>query len=154
MVSKPSWMSRRRLLRRIDPDRVKAAIGAAEKRTSGEIRVSISSFFWGDVHFAAVRAFERMQMHKTQLRNGVLLFVVPSRRRFVVLGDGGIHEKVGQAFWERVAGAISEHFRRGDFTAGIVHGIEVTGEQLASHFPYQEGADVNELPDDIDYGKR
>jgi uncharacterized membrane protein len=140
-------------MRKVDSDRVKAAIGAAEKRTSGEIRVAVSSLFWGDVYAAAVRAFERMKMHETRLRNGVLVFVVPARRRFVVLGDAGIHAKVGQEFWDRVAGAMSAHFRGGDFTAGLVHGIEVIGEQLAAHFPYQEGTDVNELPDDIDYGK-
>jgi uncharacterized membrane protein len=72
----------------------------------------------------------------------------------VVLGDSGIHERVGQEFWDRVAVAMSEHFRRGEFTEGIVHGIEVIGEQLSTHFPYQGADDVNELPDDVDFGGR
>jgi hypothetical protein len=37
-----AFMHRRKLLKAIDPERVKAAIQASEKRTSGEIRVSIS----------------------------------------------------------------------------------------------------------------
>jgi uncharacterized membrane protein len=154
MVSKSAWLTQRGLLRKLDTGRVTEAIGGAEKRTSGEIRVSVARLFWGDVFRAAAKAFDRLEMHKTKQRNGVLVFVVPSRRRFVVLGDSGIHERVGQEFWDRVAAAMSEHFRRGEFTEGIVHGIEVIGEQLSTHFPYQGADDVNELPDDVDFGGR
>jgi uncharacterized membrane protein len=150
---KGSWMTQRGLLRRIDRDRIKEAIGRAEKRTSGEIRVSISPLFWGDVYRAAARAFDRLKMHETHAHNGVLVFVVPARRRFAVLGDSGIHAKVGQDFWDGVTGAMSEYFRRGDFTEGLVHGIEAIGERLSAHFPYEAGSDVNELQDDVDFGK-
>src|SRR5207249_259557 len=101
------------------------AIHNAELRTSGEICVSVSRLFWGNVENAAQRAFQRLGMTKTRERNGVLLFVVPSRRKFVVLGDAGIHEKVGDEFWKTVAAAISEKFRAGDFTGGLLKGIAV-----------------------------
>lgn len=145
-------MSRRALLRSIDGDRVKDAIERAEKQTSGEIAVSVSPLFWGDVEKAARKAFDRLGMSQTRLRNSVMFFVVPARRRFVVLGDRGIHSKVGDDFWQQVASHVSAHFREGDFTEGLVRGISEVGEQLAAHFPYEEGADVNELPDDIDFG--
>jgi uncharacterized membrane protein len=93
-----------------------------------------------------------MGVSKTKDRNGVLFFVVPSRRKFVVLGDAGIHDRVGQEFWHRVVAVVSERFREGDFTGGLVRGIEEVGEQLASHFPYDAATDVNELPDDVDFG--
>ena len=83
-------MSRRKLMRIIDSAKVKDAIEAAERRTSGEIAVSVSPVFWGDVRTAAQKAFERMGMTRTRERNGVLIFVVPARRRFVVLGDSGM----------------------------------------------------------------
>jgi uncharacterized membrane protein len=154
MVKSWLWMGRRKLLRSVDADQVKEAIQKAEKRTSGEIRVVVSSLFWGNVYRAAVRAFERLGMHRTRERNGVLVFVVPSRRRFAVLGDAGIHEKVGQTFWDRVTDVIAEHFRKGDFTFGLVRAIEVIGEELRVHFPFDRASDVNELPDDVDFGKR
>jgi uncharacterized membrane protein len=144
-------MSHRKMLRVIDSDRVKAAIQKAERRTSGEICVSVSRLFWGNVEKAADRAFGRLGMTRTKDRNGVLFFVVPSRRRFVVLGDEGIHAKVGQDFWQRVANRVSEHFRHGDFTAGLLKGIEEVGEQLAAHFPYDSTADVDELKNDVDF---
>ena len=144
-------MTHRRLLRLIDNDRIKAAIQKAERQTSGEICVSVSRLFWGNVEKAADKAFRRLGMTKTRDRNGVLFFVVPSRRKFVILGDQGIHEKVGQEFWRLVAARVSERFRVGDFTGGLVKGIEEVGEQLAVHFPYDAASDVDELADDVDF---
>ena len=149
-----SFMSQHKLLEIIDDDRVKAAIAAAEKQTSGEIRVSISRFFWGSVRHAAEKAFNRMGMRATRDRNGILFFVVPSRRSFVVLGDEGIHQKVGQDFWEKLVAAMSGDFKEGKFNEGLIRGIEECGRLLGVHFPYQGERDVNELPDDIDYGNK
>ena len=149
-----SFMSQHRLLEIIDDDRVKAAIVAAEKQTSGEIRVSVSRFFWGHVQRAAEKAFARLGMRATCDRNGILFFVVPSRRRFVVLGDEGIHRKVGQDFWDRLVAAMSADFKAGKFNEGLIRGIEECGRLLAAHFPYQGEKDVNELSDDIDHGKK
>ncbi len=149
---RPRFMTSRALLRAIDSRRIEEAIRLAERRTSGEIRVSVSRFFWGDVRRVAERAFVRLGMTRTRERNGILFFIVPARRRFVVLGDEGIHAKVGQDFWEGVAAAVSEHLREGDFTRGLVHGIETVGEQLALHFPFDPATDANELPNAIDFG--
>jgi uncharacterized membrane protein len=131
---------------------VKKAIQEAEHLTSGQIRVSVAPFFWGSLRAAAERAFSRLGMTATHDRNGILLFIVPSRRRFVVLGDEGIHAKVGPEFWSDVAQAMSERFRKGDFTGGIIHGIETVGRELATHFPFDATQAVNELPDDVDFG--
>ena len=149
-----AFLSQGRLLRIIDDDRVRSAIAAAEKETSGEIRVSVSRFFYGSVRRAAERAFDRLKMRATKDRNGILFFVVPSRRRFVVVGDEGIHAKVGQEFWDGLVAAMSGDFREGKFNEGLIRGITECGRMLAQHFPYDAGTDVNELPDDIDYGNK
>jgi uncharacterized membrane protein len=145
--------SRRKLLKTVDVDRVKAAIAAAERETSGEVRVSVSRFFWGSVRHAAERAFARLGMARTKDRNAVLFFVVPARKKVVVLGDEGIHATVGQEFWERIAGLMSERFKKHEFTEGLVEAIEEAGRQLAAHFPYDAKSDVNELADDVDFGE-
>jgi len=140
----------RKLLRVIDSGRIKNAVESAERRTSGEIRVSVSTFFWGNVRKVAEKAFVRLGMTKTHERNGVLFFIVPSRRRFVVLGDQGIHVKAGQEFWDRLSAVMSEKFKKGDFTEGIVYGIEEAAKILVACFPYDPKTDVNELIDEID----
>lgn len=141
---------RRKLIERLDLERLRRAIAEAERLTSGEIRVSVAPFFWGKVRPVAERAFARLGMAKTRRRNGVLFFVVPARRRFVILGDEGIHARVGQEFWEGLAAAVSGHFRKGEFTEGLVRGIREAGGKLAVHFPYDSATDKNELPDEVD----
>ena len=145
-------MTRRKLQSLVDAERVRQAIEDAEKKTSGEIRVTVSRFFWGNVRKVAERAFDRLGMSATAERNGVLVFIVPSRRTFVVLGDSGIHERVGQDFWDRVAGAISKKFREADFTGGLVDGIGAIGESLSKYFPANAAANPNELADEVDFG--
>jgi len=143
-------MTRRRLRQLIDVERIRRAIEAGEQRTSGEIRVSIAPWFWGNAERAAERAFARLGMTNTAERNGVLFFLVPARQTFVVRGDDGIHARVGQAFWDQLVSAMSAHFRRGEFTEGLVFGIGAAAEQLGIHFPHDAKRDVNELPDDVD----
>ena len=147
-------LSQRKLLDLIDDDRIKAAIAAAEKQTSGEIRVSVSRFFWGHVRRAAEKAFTRLGMRATRDRNGILFFIVPSRRAFAIIGDEGIHQKVGQEFWNKLAAVMSKDFMNGKFNEGLVVGIAECGRLLAQHFPYEGEKDVNELADDIDYGSK
>jgi uncharacterized membrane protein len=146
-------MTRDQLLEAIDSNRLRDAIEQAERRTSGEIVVSVSPFFWGSVEKAARRAFVRLGVNNTRQRNGVLFFIVPSRHRFVVLGDEGIHRQAGQELWDHVAASVSQHFHAGEFTEGLVQGIGEVGEQLAAHFPYDAASDVNELSNDIDFGE-
>jgi len=145
--------SRRKLMKAVDVELVKKAIQEAEVRTSGEIRVSVAPFFWGPVRRVAEKAFVRLNMSRTSAKNGILFFIVPSRRKFVVLGDEGIHARAGQELWESLASILSGHFRKGEFTEGLVEAIGEAGLKLAAHFPYDRTTDVNELPDDVDFGK-
>jgi uncharacterized membrane protein len=146
-----AFISKQKLLDLIDDERIRAAIAAAEKQTSGEIRVSVSRFFWGNVRHAAEKAFTRLGMRATKDRNGILFFVVPSRRAFAIIGDEGIHQKVGQEFWEKLVGAMAADFMAGKFNEGLIQAIEAAGRSLGAHFPFQGEKDVNELSDDIDF---
>jgi uncharacterized membrane protein len=141
-------MKTKHLLSQLDHDRIVAAIGGAEKRTSGEIRVFVSHRQTSDPQSAAVRHFLKLGMNKTKHRNAVLIFLAPESQNFAIIGDEAIHSKCGQAFWEQVAGAMSGLFQQSKFTDGIVHGIETAGKVLAEHFP-SEGASHNELPDSV-----
>jgi uncharacterized membrane protein len=133
----------------IDHARVVAAIAAAESRTAGEIRVLVSRQPASDPVDAARRQFERLGMTKTAARNGVLIFLAPRSRSFAVIGDTGIHEKCGDAFWSELAATMEAQFRRGEFTDGLACGIERAGELLARHFP-RSPDDRNELPDAVE----
>ena len=131
-----------------DSDRIVQAIAAAERRTSGEIRVHVTKHSPRELEARAERRFQLLGMTRTAERNGVLIYIAPKARRFRVLGDQGIHEKAGAEFWTQVAAAMEEHFRRGEFTEGVVRGVERVGELLAAHFPRKDG-DRDELPNEV-----
>jgi uncharacterized membrane protein len=118
---------------------VLAAIRAAEAGTSGEIRVLVTRHKAPDPVAAAQHYFDRLGMAKSPHRNGVLIFIAPRSRSFAVIGDKAVHEKCGDSFWTAVAAAMAERFRRGQFTEGVVHGIERAGELLAKTFPRSSG---------------
>jgi uncharacterized membrane protein len=87
-------------------------------------------------------------MERTRQRNGVLIFVAPRLRRFAIIGDAGIHERVHDAFWETVARDLRQAFRAGDRTGGLERAIAAIGDRLAEHYP-PDPADRNELPNRV-----
>ena len=128
------------------------AIRVAETNTSGEIRVHIENKCAEDVLDRAAYIFEKLEMHKTALRNGVLFYLAMEDRKFAILGDAGINEKVPENFWESTKEVVISKLKDGQVSEGLASGIIKAGEQLKTHFPYQED-DVNELSDDISFGK-
>ena len=127
--------SKHYLARHVDEDKIAEAILDAEARSTGVIVVELSPRARGGVRKAAERSFERLRLHRSPHRNNILLFVVPSRREFAIVGDAGIHSKVGQEFWDRLAAVVGQDIRNADLTTGLVRGIEEIGQQLAAHFP-------------------
>src|SRR5712691_7175940 len=143
-------MEHKEFLEQIDQKRVVDAIRGAEAETSGEIRVHVQDSVRGaDIRTVAERTFERLGMTKTALRNGVLLFIATNDRRFAILGDRGINDKVPPGFWDEIAAKLTIHFKNSEFTDGIVEAIAAAGEHLKQFFPRAAG-DGNELPDQID----
>ena len=127
---------------------IDSAIKVAEKKTSGEIRLYVEDACKEEVLDHAAFLFGELEMHKTELRNGVLFYLAMEDHKFAILGDGGINAKVPDDFWDSIKEAMVSHFKEGKFAEGLKQGIEMAGKALAEHFPYQDG-DVNELSDDI-----
>jgi uncharacterized membrane protein len=141
-------MTQKEFLARLDQPRIVAAIADAEKRTSGEIRVHVQPKAAGEIRTIAEKTFERLGMTKTVLRNGVLLFIASEEKKFVILGDRGIDEKVPAGFWDEIAAKLTIRFQAGELTEGIVDAIHSAGEQLLEYFP-RATDDVDELSNDI-----
>jgi len=131
-----------------------SSIQAAEKQTSGEIRVFVESRCkYVNPLDRATEIFAGLKMEETSARNGVLVYVALKDKQLALFGDKGIHEKVGAEFWNKEVKLILSHFNRADYAAGIAHVVEEIGEALRTHFPYDKDGDINELPDDIVFGK-
>jgi len=119
-------------------DGIVAAIHSAEHKTTGKIHVLICPKQVDDAVAAAQAEFLRGGMDKSPERNGVLIFVAPRAHKFAVIGDAAVHAKCGDDFWRQLADAMTGHFRKSEFTAGILHGVQKAGELLAEHFPRQK----------------
>ena len=128
------------------------AIEEAEKNSSGEIRLHIEDDCKEDLMDHAAFIFEKLEMHQTDLRNGVLFYVSMKPHGFAILGDVGINQKVQSDFWDQIKEHVIASFKTGDYGKGLSEGIIMAGDQLKAHFPYQSD-DVNELTNDISFGE-
>jgi uncharacterized membrane protein len=149
MARHPRWV--RRFLSEADLDAVAAAVAAAEARTSAEIRVHLDARCPADPMARAVEVFQHLGMHRTAARNGVLIYVSIEDHKLAVLGDRGIHERVGQAYWDRLVEAMLAHFRQEHPRGGLVHAVGEAGGVLQQHFP-RGPDDVDELSDQVSIG--
>lgn len=127
------------------------AIKNAELNTSGEVRVHIDLKCKEDVLDHAAFVFEKLEMHKTESRNGILFYLSLDDHKFAVIGDVGIHQKVDDEFWESVKNEMIPLFKENKMVDGLAMGIEKAGMELKKYFPYQSD-DKNELDDEISFG--
>jgi len=127
---------------------IRVAVENAEKNTSGEIRVCVEKTCSEEVLDRAAKYFYQLDMDKTKLRNGVLIYLATVDRKFAIIGDAGINQVVPETFWDDTKNAMLEQFKYGKLVEGICTGLTMAGQQLKKYFPYMDD-DRNELPDDI-----
>ena len=144
-------MKAEELFQEADRARIHQAVHAAELVTSGEIRVFMEDECKNNVLDRAAFIFAQLEMHETDLRNGVLIYLAVDDRKFCIIGDAGIHKIVGNNFWEEITGQMGIYFKENHFVDGIEYAVRKVGEQLSAHFPHDKD-DINELPNDIVFG--
>lgn len=135
-------------LSQADEVEVIKAIEQAEAMTSGEIRVHIEKHTDLPCYERAKEVFCELNMHETQLKNGVLFYIGVEDHTFAILGDKGIDEVVEDDFWECTKDIVIEQFKVGNFKQGLINGILRAGERLQTHFPKTDD-NPNELSNEI-----
>ena len=126
------------------------AIQTAEKNTSGEIRVHLESFCWGDAMEQAQKTFRRLNMHATKEQNGILIYIATESHKIAMIGDAGIHRKLGKEYWDKIVQGLVSNFKEGKHAQGLADAIIDCGGQLKHYFPYNSD-DKNELHDHISF---
>ena len=136
-----------------DQQRIVAAIGAAELQTSGEIRVHIEpKCKEADPIKRAASVFNSLGMAHTRQRNGVLIYLAYKSRKFAIIGDCGINDRVPENFWDTERNTLLQFLIESRPADGICKIIEQIGEKLAEFFPYTDD-DINEQSDEISYSE-
>ena len=136
------------LLNKSQQEQIIKSIQEAEQGTAGEIRIHLEDSTSKDPLLRAEEVFVKLGMQKTKDRTGVLIYAAVKDHKLAIIGDKGIHEVVGNDFWEMEKDLLVEHFSKGTYTEGLVRVIGLIGEQLKQFFPAKRG-DVNELPDEM-----
>jgi len=124
------------------------AIAAAERMTSGEIRVHLDKSCKGDPLARAIRLFTQLNMHDTVARNGVLIYVAPKDRKLAIVGDEGINAIVASDFWNKTKDNLLLAFKSESYFEGLASAIKEVGSLLKQYFPYEE-SDTDELSNEI-----
>ncbi|HXI12083.1 MAG TPA: TPM domain-containing protein [Thermoanaerobaculia bacterium] len=145
-------MKQEEFLAKLDRQALLDAINRAENACSGEVRIHVQpKASGGELRWVAERTFERLGMAKTASRTGVLLFIASEEQRFVILGDKGINDLVPADFWDEIAARLTERFKAGEFSGGIVAAVDAVGEKLRTFFPLGPD-DRDELSDELSIG--
>ena len=130
-----------------------STIREAELHTSGEIRLFIESRCkTGDALQRATELFSKLHMQQTKQRNAVILYIAMKDKKLAVFGDEGIHNLVGDTYWNETVHSLTQNFSTEKYKEGIINAVKDIGEKLRIHFPYLPTTDKNELPDDIVFG--
>jgi len=148
-----SIFKKKRFLSDVENKRIVEALKSTETFTSGEIRIFIESRNpLVSTMERAMSVFFELQMEKTQQRNAVLLYIAVKDKEVALFGDEGIHQQVGNEFWNQQVKQMISLFKENSLADGIVKCLNEVGQVLVEKFPYQEGLDKNELPDEIVFG--
>jgi uncharacterized membrane protein len=135
-----------------DLDFLKTCIEKAEKTTSGEIRLHLEAVCSNEIpENRAQEVFMELGMTQTKQRNAILIYLAFESKKFVLWGDQGIHERVGQDFWDKQAQFLSEQLKDGNFVFGMQKVIEQLGVALGEFFPWDD-SDKDELDNSISTG--
>lgn len=138
-----------KVLHPTDQQKIVDAIRAAERVTSGEVKVHVEARCpGGDAYRRGTELFTQLGLTKTKERNAVLIYVATRDRMFSILGDVGIHEEVGSGFWADAVQRMKVAFARGAFGEGISGAIQSVGSRMAKKFP-RRADDVNEIDNEI-----
>lgn len=140
----------KKFLSEAESGKINSAIKDAERRTSAEIKLVIARHCWGNIRTKASKIFNKLGLDKTEERNCVLILFIVTNREFLIYGDQGIHQKVGQGFWDDIRDKMEAAFQKDEFADGISQGVRLIGQKLSEYFPHQRD-DIDEISNEIVY---
>jgi uncharacterized membrane protein len=130
---------------------IENAIHAAEQGTAGEIRVHVDSLCPEAVLDRASFVFEKLEMHKTEARNGVLIYVSVDDHKAAIIGDVGINVLVEKDYWNVTLQNMLSTFKNKDIITGLLETVDAVGKKIKVLFPILPN-DQNELPNTVTVG--
>lgn len=153
----PRWAQR--LFSEADFAAIADAVARAEAATAAEIRVHLERRVHrlpgqrGDALRRARKVFTHLGMQLTAERHGVLIYLALDDRKLAIVGDEGIHGRVGDTYWQAVRDLMVAKLSEGRALDAVLSGVAEVGRVLAEHFPRRPD-DRNQLSDQVSLGSR
>lgn len=107
-----------------------------------------SSLMKKNAHRRAVEQFVVQNLHTSQGRTGVLIFVSLAERYAEIIADQGINAKVPAGTWQGIIDRLTADLSQDRAAEGFVTAVNACGEHLARYFP-PGSANSNELPNHL-----
>ena len=133
---------------------IEQAIKQSETGHDGEIRFAVEATLntlpllrGQSTRERAIEVFSQLRVWDTEHNNGVLIYLLLADRDVEIIADRGIHARVGSKEWEKICREMEAKFRKGQFEAGVIAGIQSIGRHLQQHFPSERRGGENELSD-------
>jgi uncharacterized membrane protein len=132
---------------------IERAVRESEARHSGEVRFVIETGLEGQALWRGTSArerahqvFARIGVWDTELRNGVLIYLLLADRDVEILADRGLGGRVAPQEWEGVCREMEREFAAGRYEEGAIAGVRGVSALLERHFPPRD-SDRNALAD-------
>ena len=148
MAKHPKWAIS--LFSPDDLDTIARAVAVAEAATSAELRVHLERRVpaGADPMARAREVFAALGMHRTAERNGVLIYLAVEDHKLAIVGDEGIHTRVGAPYWEHVRDLMLERLRTGAARDAVLMAVGDVGAVLRQHYGRRPD-DTNELSNEV-----
>lgn len=129
--------------------RISSFIREMEKKTSGEIAISIKeqrSFFKRNTPLPklAHAEFLRLGMQRTAAKTGILIYIILKSRELYILADEAIHSKAEEGIWEEFKNNLLLQIKNGNACGGIIEAVHGIGALYEKHLPPPE-KNINEV---------
>ncbi len=121
---------------------IESAIARSEIGHSGQIQVVIETslspyalFHHQSPRERAIEVFSLQKIWDTEHNNGVLIYLLMADQAIEIIADRGIHQLVGDGFWQTTCSKIEKQLRDGAFQEGVLAGIHEIDQILREFYP-------------------
>ena len=149
-----SWFQLRRRFPASLLDDITAAIAESERTHKGEICFAIESRLSPvavlngmDASLRAQQVFAQLRVWDTECNSGVLFYVLLAEQRIEIVADRGIAARVSNGEWDAICMRMREAYAAGRWREGTLEGVAAADALLLRHFPGNDKAVSDELPD-------
>lgn len=136
--------------------RLQEAVSQSEEKHLGQVRFVVeSNWHWRAIwrkkstRERALEWFGLTRTWDTEDNIGVLIYLSFADKAIEIIADRGVGKKVDNDVWQDVCRQMQPYFADKAYVLGLQVGLDAVSKILATHFPREKQAHINELSDEV-----